>query len=109
MKHCMMFDDRSNEVAAFWLEQARRPKNSEVGAFSAAAGEDYFTRFATEHRGRPFACLVEHRSRASADMVHTGRITPYLVEVRQHGFTHLRVKRRGRVVIEINRSHPEPA
>src|SRR5205085_8878897 len=53
----------------------------------------------------PITRVVEQRAGAPADVMNAGGIAVDFAQVRQHRLAHVRVERRGRIVIEIDARH----
>ena len=77
--------------------------NRRVVALGAAAGEQHFSgRFAADECCDMFACFFDLRLQVRTKTVGAGRISPLLMEIRQHGLAHLRQDWRGGVVVEVD-------
>src|SRR4051812_20994444 len=85
--------------------QTGRSENGEIVAFGAAAGENDFARFAFQDSGNSVARGIERGAGLLADMMNARWISKNAVHVWEHRGTDVRIERRGRVVIEINRAH----
>ena len=91
-------------MTAFIPEQTSGAKDGQIVGFSPAAGKNDFRGFGAEKKGRPFAGIVEQGSRLASHVMNRGRIAPDAVQKRKHRFPHGRVKRRGGVIIKVNRT-----
>ena len=100
-----MFDGGGNEVTPLFTVQPGHAKNGKVVAFSAAAGENNFARFASPYGGNAVASVIQDGSSAPANVMDAGRVAENLAQKRQHRLAHRRVQRCGCVVIEVNCCH----
>ena len=107
MQNGVMFDRARDDVTAFALAcaQSRRAENRQIVAFRSTAGENNFAWFRFQHGRDTVTSAIEGRARLLTDVVDARRIAVNAVQVRQHGGAHIRIERRRRVVIEIDRAH----
>ena len=103
LQHRVVLDSGSDEMLSLRFERARRAEDGEIVRLGSATGENDFTRFCAQKFGRAIACVVEQGARFAADVMDARRIAPKFIKKRQHRRAHVRVERRGGVVIEINR------
>ena len=92
-------------MASLMAQMSCGAENCEIGAFSASAGEDDFTRLAGKDTGDAVSGVIQPGAGASADTMDAGRIAPVLVQEREHGSAHPWVERGSGVVIEIDGLH----
>src|SRR5581483_11253877 len=104
MQHGMVLHCGRDQMPAARFQQSGGAEDREIDAFRAAAGKDDFGGFATEHGTGSFAGFIQPGAGFPAHMMNGGRIAPDVAEKRQHRLPHLRIERRGGVVIEINGS-----
>jgi hypothetical protein len=80
-------------------------ENGGIIGFRAAAGEHNFGGTSAEERGYGFASLLDGVAGSLAKLVHGTWIAEFSPEVREHGLEHLRMHRRGGVMVEIDALH----
>src|SRR5437773_8945468 len=102
-----MFDRRRDDMVSFGLQQPRQAEDCQVVALRSPAGKNHFAWFASEDPRHSVAGIVQNRTRLATYMMNARWISPDFTEERQHGVTHGRVERRGRVVVEVNCFHRE--
>jgi 23S rRNA (cytosine1962-C5)-methyltransferase len=107
MQNRMMLDRAGDKMLPFAgaRPQARGAKNRQIIALGPAAGENHFARLRAKNRRHPIARGVQRRPRLLPHVMNARRISVKTIQIRQHGGAHLRVQRRCRVVIEVNRPH----
>ena len=101
----MVLDGGRNQVPPLVAQLSGRAENSEVSAFSAAAGKNNFARFGAPDRRDAIAGVIEQGAGQPSDVMDAGRIAKNLAQIRQHGLAHRRVKRRRGIIIEVDRFH----
>jgi len=85
--------------------QTRRSKYGEVIALRSATGENDFAGFAFSDTRDSIPRRIQSRPGLLPNVMNARRISKNAVQVRKHCRAHFWIKRRGRVVIEINRAH----
>ncbi len=94
-QHRIMFSRRDEQ------RPVRRRRESEIIRLRPAGGEDDFRRFAVDKIGKGGARLFHSTPRRSPRLMHRGRIAARRHH-RRHRLHHLRVDRRGGVIVEID-------
>ena len=89
------------------VARLHQAKQRQVVALGAAAGEDDLRRTAVQQLGNLLARLLDRGARLLSLLMNGRGIAKLLEEVRPHRLKHLRQKRRGRVIVEIDTVHEE--
>lgn len=105
VEHGMMFHTAGNNVPTFAPEQPRGAEYGEVVTFGPSAREGDFAGLAGPGFRDAVAGVVEQSPSAAANVMDAGRVPENIAQKRKHGLSHLRIERRGGVVVEVNGPH----